>query len=242
MFDNSLKVLFLFAAAVLLAAAILFFAAISTHLLTSEFDQLLRQIPDTPSEEYKVLVSLFSIAASTLTAILGLGFAIWTYIQTTRKTQQDRRKQHTITILLETRLSETYSQLNKTRKQVYPPGKDINPEQFYTDYVSEYSSTSTDAPSMDCRRSAAEALSVILNYYEFLAVGLADGDLDEAMLKKTIRGVMCRLVDDARYLIAAEQKTNLKTFEHLIDLYASWRDPNAKDRDCTPNERPVPTE
>lgn len=59
------------------------------------------------------------------------------------------------------------------------------------------------------------------------------------MLRKTLRGNMCRLVDDARLIIHQEQKINIKTFEHLTALYARWRDPLATDSQDRPNERPI---
>jgi hypothetical protein len=73
------------------------------------------------------------------------------------------------------------------------------------------------------QRGSALALTQLLNYYEFLAVGITDSDLDKAMLRKTIRAIKCKLVDETWLLIARMQQTTVSTYEHLTALYNERR-------------------
>lgn len=75
------------------------------------------------------------------------------------------------------------------------------------------------------RRKSAEAVRSLLNYYEFISYGIASGDLDETMLKETVRGMVCRLVADAHLVIADYQQKEARTFTHLATLYHRWKDP-----------------
>ncbi len=82
----------------------------------------------------------------------------------------------------------------------------------------------------------------MLNYYEFLALGIETGDLDEDMLRRSVRGIMCSLVDDARQIVAELNRRDRKTYGELIRLYNRWRSESALDTDGMPNERPIPND
>ncbi len=192
-----------------------------------------QQFPENPSPRYIT----FATILGAIVALIGVIAALLTFTISSRANRVAQRKQHTITILLDTRLSDQFQIINTMRKAVYPPGETVDTTVFYADYKAPYAPARNSAT---CRRRGAEALVSLLNYYEFLAVGLDQGDLDETMLRKTVRGIMCRLVDDAREVIASERRKNDKTFEHLAALYADWRDPDAVDSARLPNERPIP--
>ncbi|WP_422033509.1 DUF4760 domain-containing protein [Roseovarius sp.] len=212
----------------MLVAVILLFAAICSRLLVGEFSALLARIPSEPSEQYKTLVALFAIAASTLTAVIGIAVAIWTYWRTSAKAQSDRRKQHTITILFETRMSDHFQSLHPERAACFPEYTDITYKQWRR--------------VRETRRGSADAVTKLLNYYEFLAVGLDQGDLDEMLLDQTVRGIMCNLVDDAKWLIARLRMVHPQIYKNLADLYEDWRDTSGTARDINgnPNERAIP--
>lgn len=191
------------------------------------------RFPENPSPRYITFVTILGA----IVALLGVIAAILTFAISSRANRVAQRKQHTITILLDTRLSDQFQMINTMRKAIYPPGETVGSAVFYPDYRAAYAPAKNAAT---CRRRGAEALVSLLNYYEFLSVGLDQGDLDEAMLRKTLRGIMCRLVDDAREIVAAERRKNGRTFEHLAALYADWRDPDAVDSAGVSNERPIP--
>lgn len=169
-------------------------------------------------------------------ALLGIMAALVTYFLTKNADRRANKKQHTITLLLETRLSDGFNQLQYHRKSTYPPGTTIDPKVFNADIQSKFI---FPQETLSCRRKGAEALVVLLDHYETLAVALEQGDLEFVLLKNSIRGNMCRLVDDARYVIANARRKNPRTFEHLVRLYDDWRDPDATGVDGKLNERPV---
>lgn len=146
-----------------------------------------------------------------------------------------RSKQHTVTILFESRLSPEFRRLNALRRSEYPAGDDILYSEWSTAYFvgkqgSEQKTSSTDA---------ARALIELLNYYEFLALGIAKDDLDEELLKKSLRGIMCALVDDARDVIFHLREKNIRTYENLSDLYEQWRDKSEAEAGRQFRERPI---
>ena len=221
-------VAWLVATAVLLVglSALLSYAADGLRVVCEQF-------PESPSPRYIT----FATILGAIVALLGVIAAILTFTISSRANRVAQRKQHMITILLGTRLSDQFQMINMMRKAIYPSGETVDPTVFYADYRAPYAPARNSAT---CRRRAAEALVSPLNYSEFLAMGLDQGDLDETMLRKTVRGIMYRLVDDAREIIASERRENDKTFEHLAALYANWRDPDAVDSARLPNERPIP--
>jgi len=224
--------IFAVSATLIAVSVILSFAALSVSLLAGEFGLLLDQIPDDPSEDYKILVNLFGITAATATAAAGVVVALWTYKKTSEAARIAQRKQHTITILFETRLSDYFQTTNKLRKQVFPTDRDI--------YLEDWKKARSSADVT--QREGADALQQVLNYYEFLAVGIYQEDLDKELLEKTIRGIMCNLVDDARIMISELRENDPHSLEHLATLYEEWRR-----KETTTNyagaetERPIPS-
>jgi hypothetical protein len=76
------------------------------------------------------------------------------------------------------------------------------------------------------------ALRYLLNYFEFIAVGIRYGDLDEKLLKNTLRGILCGVYEAAGPLVtqrrqapAGSKAEKSKTFEHLEWLYTRWHIP-----------------
>ncbi len=216
-----------------LVLVILISAGFAAFLLTGEFRALLSVIPDDPSNEHRILVSLLGIATATVTALfttgIGLFAAYRTYRNTAKTNAKAQRKQHTINILFQSRLSEYFQKTNSLRKEVFPTDQDI----FLDDWKA--ARAGEDKP-----REGAEALQQLLNYYEFLAVGIAQGDLDKDLLHKSIRGIMCNLVDDARYMIAELRENDPNTLEYLAQLYDEWRVEKLNYAGAL-SERPIPT-
>lgn len=79
------------------------------------------------------------------------------------------------------------------------------------------------------------SITYILNYLEFIAVGIRSGDLDEWVMRRTIRGMVCNLEVALRIYIQESQKIkNLpprwkvwkprkrKAFEHVSWLAKKW--------------------
>ncbi|NIZ14532.1 DUF4760 domain-containing protein [Phaeobacter sp. HF9A] len=146
-------------------------------------------------------------------AMTGIMIGASQYRQSSRSARQARQKQHTINILFETRLSEYFQTTNRKRLAYFPADTDI----FLSDWLHARNSNDLD------EKDAAAALQELLNYYEFLAVGILKEDLDEELLHQTIRGMMCNLVDDARYMIAEMREKDVNILKNLVTLYDRWR-------------------
>ena len=86
------------------------------------------------------------------------------------------------------------------------------------------------------------AVTELLNFYEFIALGVRLGDFDAPMLKLSVRGIMCNLVDDCRHLIGGIRVHSPLAYENLVWLYSQWRRDGALDMNGNANERPIPTE
>ena len=131
------------------------------------------------------------------------------------------RKQHTIRMLMDARLSPVFRKLLKDRTIMFPPGTRIPVENY---------ERIADWPAEGPERRSREALVAILNYYEFIAAGIYSGDLDEQLLRRTIRAIMCNLIDDARDLIVHFQRENPALYVHVVRLFNQWRDPRVHAR------------
>ena len=193
-------------------------------------------IPSGSDNKFSTLLSI----GNALIAICGVFFAVHSFRASARNTRDQQKKQHTITILFESRLSPELRDANETRKSVFPLGTDISYEDWRAAYEKRAGDTAIGKDALEARYKAAEALVTLLNYFEFLSLRMKLEDLDAELLRGSIRGIMCNLVDDARFVIAHLQKNNKKSYEHLSELYDEWRDPTATDTRGNLSERPIP--
>ena len=203
-------------------------------LMWSSLSLAYQAIPETHSPRF----TAFSGISATIVAFLGVGAAIFTFWFNALLARRAQRKQHTITILLETRLSAEFRETKEKRRIQYPEFKDIH----FLDWKNDRNATRDwDGGTGDGsgRRESADALLTLLNHYEFLALGIELNDLDEDLLKRSIRGIMCSLVDDARDVISHVRESNPNTYEHLTKLYNDWRIDGSTDLDGNPNERSI---
>lgn len=118
-------------------------------------------------------------------------------------------KQHTINTLLQSRLSGTYMGYADTLSQHYMA----------------YDARKKDNPTL--RESPTDgadilALRYILNYFEFVAVGIKRGDLDEGTLRDSLRSILRKNVTMSMAWIANERATNPNLYAHLLWLFRRW--------------------
>ncbi len=74
-------------------------------------------------------------------------------------------------------------------------------------------------------RRVATAATYLLNYFEFIASGVACGDLDGAIIKDNVRGLIVFYHDKCAPFINESYRRNGKTFENLIRLRTHYREP-----------------
>src|SRR3546814_18371243 len=76
-----------------------------------------------------------------------------------------------------------------------------------------------------------EALTFILNFFEFVAVGIRCGDLDERIVRNTHRGLIINMVTVSDSVIRLSRRDDgikigkPKCFEHLLWLDRKWIQP-----------------
>jgi len=73
-----------------------------------------------------------------------------------------------------------------------------------------------------------ESINYLLNYYEFLALGARMGDLDEELLRQTLRSPFLRLVAELDEVIThyrgrADHHYGVRTLEHIVYLRDKWQ-------------------
>lgn len=74
-------------------------------------------------------------------------------------------------------------------------------------------------------RKALQGLRYLLNYFEFIAVGVTEGELDERIVAKTLRGNINYVYDTAAPYIFDLQTKNPRTLEHFTALRRHYREP-----------------
>ncbi|MGI4777492.1 MAG: DUF4760 domain-containing protein [Janthinobacterium lividum] len=149
--------------------------------------------------------------------LLGVVAAVAGWIISAIVTMRNSIRQHTVTTLLSSRLSETYmSQTRLVNARYFSPSGGL------------YRLTPAEVAVPSAEAQIA-ALRYLLNYFEFIAVGIRYGDLDEKLLKNTLRGILCGVYEAAGPLVSQRRQApdgstaaKSKTFEHLEWLYGRW--------------------
>lgn len=156
----------------------------------------------------------FGLDGAKWLAFLGGWGAILAAITTARITIKNAIKQHTITTLLQMRMSETYMQRARVVGRTYFP-----PEGIYL--------VRDEAGAKPEKGDSIPELSYVINYLEFVASAIRYGDLDEGLMRESLRGLVCNLFECARPFIkylreSGERGPNPLLFEHLEWLYQRW--------------------
>jgi Domain of unknown function (DUF4760) len=118
----------------------------------------------TPSANPTALIAY----TAALVALAGWMFQSWLSVR-------NSRKQHTMNVLLQTRLNPLFSEHAKAIEAAFPSTTPIT----FT------------ALTLPANSSVRSSVQWVLNYYEFIAAGIAHGDLDEALMQDCILTQFC---------------------------------------------------
>lgn len=138
----------------------------------------------------------------------------WTI--TSLVTLRNSVKQHTMNTLLQSRLSATYMEHVKSVNGMYTSNGRIIP----------LTASEVRRPPMGVEFGS---LNYMLNYFEYVAVGIRHGDLHEGLLKASLRGIVCNIYCVAEKLIE-ERRAELgpyrvsRSYENLCWLHNRWKD------------------
>jgi hypothetical protein len=130
-------------------------------------------------------------------------------VQTTRR---NSRKQHTMAVLMQARLSTEFN--NRVRS-------------FYAKCPLNRNVTTTDLSDPEFQQVLPD-IRYLLNYYEFLAVALRHDDLDEELLRDCVRGQLCAFYEKAKVVIDDSRSSdprgaaNSTRYSELEALYRKW--------------------
>ena len=150
------------------------------------------------------------------TAVFGVVVTLLTVVATVGSTQAENRRQATIKILLDARLSDYFQECLDRMEMHFPKGKKASLRKFNNFKKSRKNE----------EKKAAEAVRRVLNYYEFISAGIMKGNLDETLLKETVRAILCGLVNDMRTIIRDFRvgQNQEKNYENLVAVYWRWVD------------------
>lgn len=207
-------------------------------LAADAFAATYANFPADPNKQY----TAFLAATGTIAAFVSVVAALGTFAYSAYAARRAQRKQQTMTLLLESRLSSEFRGILEKRRELFPEYTDVTFDAWNAARTAKSPNPDNELQrkTVERERESALALTQLLNYYEFLAVGIKEGDLDKELLRKTLRSIMCNLVDDCRDLIAEMRRRRPSTYEHLTALYDDWREIGATDINGNPNERPIP--
>jgi hypothetical protein len=121
-------------------------------------------------------------------------------------------KQHTINTLLQSRLSVAYVERLKTLNSIFSPvGKDPIPVTD-NDFESDFKET----------KDAVDALRYFLNHLEYIALAIKHGDLDEGLMKASMRGIVMTQVTVGDALIQKSMKRHKDNYCNTRWLVTRW--------------------
>jgi hypothetical protein len=154
--------------------------------------------------DLKLNVGQWLIAFSAVTAVVG-------WLTNAIVTVRNSVKQHTVSTLLQSRLSQPYMDRAKNVNAALSAGGGST-NSLTTEHIAR-------------KDPVVDDVLFFLNYFEFIAVGVRHGDLDEDLMRGSIRGFVQRLHDCGAELIKVHAPAkNSRTFEHLRWLRARWDD------------------
>jgi len=153
---------------------------------------------------------------------VGILLAAVTFLLSQDLQARQSRKQHTIKILFETRLSEEFRKFLDDRRIYFGPEKPVDLALYIAAGSLDPPDGMTGAEHENLKRSA-NAVKSLLNYYDFLALGINRHDLDREMMYRSVRGIMCGLVQSLAPIVEHEQGRNPRAWAELTALYNDWR-------------------
>lgn len=161
------------------------------------------------------MISIVGLILASIVAIFG-----W-FVQY-QVSRHNNRINHSLNVLLQTRLSEEFQRHSRASSKTYPNRKFsvIPPED-----VDYYFNGDVEANSCQTQQQKVEAISAqiyIINHYEFLSCGIESNVLDEELLYKTLAGIILRQIERSEHIIKHSKSISPKTFEHLLKIKARW--------------------
>lgn len=163
--------------------------------------------------------------------VVGVLFASIGWLTTSFISIKNHIKQHTMNILLRVRESEIFSVHWRNIAAKYSVGVKVTPSELrhlireYRQPIQPHPSTGQYLPRI------YESIGYLLNYYEFMAVGIKHGDFHEKMLKDSQRAIVVGFCEKVAPFIERERRKEMRlknthdpeVFRELVKLYERWK-------------------
>jgi hypothetical protein len=150
-------------------------------------------------------------SAEAIGVIIASGTAIIGWLFTSQVSTINTIKANSIQILMQSRFSEEYQKnLCKTvdiHVRTLVPGVRNLSLNTYNGLIQE----------------EKNAIQYMLNYFEFLSIGIRCGELDEELLKKSLRTIIITNFDFYKEFIDEKQRISNANLANLICLVTRWR-------------------
>ncbi len=130
------------------------------------------------------------------------------WIVTNELALRNSRRQHTINLVTTLMTNERRIQDKEKIRSKLPRGKHLN--RTILDYDNE-------------NDLLAQAIDRELNFYEFLAIGIFNADLDERMAKRMLRGLVVGFVEQVEDYILYWQSKDRETWADVYALHKKWQ-------------------
>ena len=133
----------------------------------------------------------------------------------------NRRRGHTLNLLLQTRLSSEFQENSRLVWETYP--RALYPTIPEDNVRCFFSHDKEERKKLDGSKiKAVYAQIYLLNYYEFLAYGIISKNLDNELLYQTIGGILEGTLVKSKFILRYKIKQQPKAYEHVKALHKKW--------------------
>jgi len=148
----------------------------------------------------------------------------WTQSTINRSAQ---RKSHTLNLITNQRFSDVFMSNNHDAVNAF--GLDITVHPSWFDV--SFKGMQAEKPRFKNIKfindyeqyiKGVRGLSYLLNFYEFVAVGIIKGDLDSTMMRECFSGSVLRLEKRSFFLIRLSMEKDKKAYENFVTLLKMW--------------------
>ena len=159
--------------------------------------------------------------------VITLGFLAtigWLYTNHTNIRNQQRA--HTMNALLQMR---TNSVLNEHRINIFrkfPVGTKLTDADLLTIQQEARDTRSYNITSSARSTSTDDSRRYVANLYEFICVGMSEGDLDEEIIRKSLRGLMLNYYKQFGIFITYAKTRQPTAYEYFTHYFNRWGGPD----------------
>jgi hypothetical protein len=140
------------------------------------------------------------------------------WIYTNYNNTMHQHKAHTMNVLIQMRNSAEFQRHRLNLFASYPIGTKVKTEDITKLKAQRADKTSYDIASN--KIPAMDSALYVLNYYEFISVGVLAGDLDESMIKETLGAIFVNFHDHVRPIIDDARKDDMG--KENLDIYENY--------------------